>query len=557
MKKRIAQIGTFDVENYGDLLFPVVLKEKMKEFDIDLFSPNGGPKPFEENITVYPISCLKEKALENNYVAIIIGGGDLLRIDMNISLDYKNNLDTSLKIWQYPISVGTELGIPIIINALGVPFYFPNKYKDFVKMILDKVDYISVRDYSSKNILDACDVKRVEVVPDTVICINEIFSDKLLKIEREKLIKEEKIPNIEKYIIFQHNLAKIDSEDYLESVRKLLDKVINMGYKILFMPIGYVHNDINFMKKVYDEKNEKYYIINNKLSPKEMLSVISNSEGYIGTSMHGAITAFSYNKPILILNPNNLTKINGLVEILGIKKANIKVISQAFDYLEKDFFKVNVNTNRKKINSEINNHFSKIKDVINNTHKNNNYDFETELISYCVSKFDNAEEKCSELTVYFANGDGYNEKNKAIYINKAPNNKVDIKLKLDKTTTSIRIDPIENYGLKINDLKVLTKNDRVLKYNIPNLLVLENKQYILSDDPQIIVDDLEDIEEIKITFDYEILKYRNIIELSYYLCDSIESLKNEKRLYLEELNNIKNSRVWKLYENLKRNGKQK
>ena len=38
MKRCIAQIGTFDVENYGDLLFPIILKQKMKDFDIDLFS---------------------------------------------------------------------------------------------------------------------------------------------------------------------------------------------------------------------------------------------------------------------------------------------------------------------------------------------------------------------------------------------------------------------------------------------------------------------------------------------------------------------------------------
>ena len=41
MRRRIAQIGTFDVENFGDLLFPDVLKIKLGDcFDIDLFSAN-------------------------------------------------------------------------------------------------------------------------------------------------------------------------------------------------------------------------------------------------------------------------------------------------------------------------------------------------------------------------------------------------------------------------------------------------------------------------------------------------------------------------------------
>ena len=46
----VAQIGSFDVENYGDLLFPTVLEEELskriKIKELFLFSPNGGKRPF-------------------------------------------------------------------------------------------------------------------------------------------------------------------------------------------------------------------------------------------------------------------------------------------------------------------------------------------------------------------------------------------------------------------------------------------------------------------------------------------------------------------------------
>ena len=43
-KIKIAQIGTFDVENFGDLLFPEVLKLKLGSgYDIDLFSYGEPP----------------------------------------------------------------------------------------------------------------------------------------------------------------------------------------------------------------------------------------------------------------------------------------------------------------------------------------------------------------------------------------------------------------------------------------------------------------------------------------------------------------------------------
>ena len=54
MKKKVAQIGTFDVENFGDLLFPSVLEYYLQEYEIDLFSPEGNCfKPFEEEKFVY------------------------------------------------------------------------------------------------------------------------------------------------------------------------------------------------------------------------------------------------------------------------------------------------------------------------------------------------------------------------------------------------------------------------------------------------------------------------------------------------------------------------
>ena len=67
----IAVFGSFDVKNYGDLLFPNVLKyqleKRMKIKNFVMFSPNGGIKPFEENI-VYSIRSLPIINKKYNYL---------------------------------------------------------------------------------------------------------------------------------------------------------------------------------------------------------------------------------------------------------------------------------------------------------------------------------------------------------------------------------------------------------------------------------------------------------------------------------------------------------
>ena len=64
---RIAQIGTFDLENYGDLLFPIILenelRERLKDLELILFSPVGGEMPFYGK-KVYPIDQIEYHHLE-------------------------------------------------------------------------------------------------------------------------------------------------------------------------------------------------------------------------------------------------------------------------------------------------------------------------------------------------------------------------------------------------------------------------------------------------------------------------------------------------------------
>ena len=69
MKKyRIAQIGSFDVENYGDLLFAEVFEKKIKKYiqveEIILFAPKKCKMPFYENRQVWSVTELEKMNLE-------------------------------------------------------------------------------------------------------------------------------------------------------------------------------------------------------------------------------------------------------------------------------------------------------------------------------------------------------------------------------------------------------------------------------------------------------------------------------------------------------------
>src|SRR2546428_14144014 len=78
----IGQLGTFDLENYGDLLYPLVfpriLKRRNAPVRIRPYSLISGSAPLEAGFDTSSIQSLFGQSIPSTTV---IGGGDILRTD--------------------------------------------------------------------------------------------------------------------------------------------------------------------------------------------------------------------------------------------------------------------------------------------------------------------------------------------------------------------------------------------------------------------------------------------------------------------------------------------
>lgn len=369
MKKiKIAQIGAFDVENFGDLLFSDVLKKQLGgDYDFDLFSPLGGKKPFD-NVEIFPVSTLETKIIENKYKGIIIGGGDLIRTDQKIYIKndvYGYSVDPSLELWAYPIILANKYNIPVMLNSVGVTNDFSSSEKFLVKALLENVDYISTRDTEGNNTLKKIGLFDVPTVPDTVLTIKDVYSEDELNSNYKNLQVKKIVPQINDYIIFQHNSTNIDNSKYYNDIINLIKKV-SEKHSVLLMPIGYIHDDDKILQKIYKEKIKNVYMISNKvkLSPKDMLSIIKNSYGYIGTSMHGAVVSYAYEKKILILNSMDSKKLHGFANVIS--KTNLDVNnSEVLSYIYENYYEKQSTNFDLKIYDKIIEQFTRFKEIIN------------------------------------------------------------------------------------------------------------------------------------------------------------------------------------------------
>ncbi|MDO5329656.1 MAG: polysaccharide pyruvyl transferase family protein [Coriobacteriia bacterium] len=485
---KIAQIGTFDVENYGDLLFPDVLEFKLQPSLLHLFSPIGGIKPFTDNQKVYSISELDNMCTIHNYDAIIIGGGDLIRLDTDIASVYSQEVKDAISIWLLPILIGNKHNIPVMLNAPGVPFHFSSVYSPIIKQIFDVVYYGNVRDNGSKNHLNSCNVNNIKVIPDTIFNINQVYSQKILEDNFKLLQNNNVIPVKNNFIVLQCNGSFISKPSEISKLQEFM-KHINNNYNldVLLMPIGYVHNDIQILNKIYDPNNDMNYLITKKLSPFDMLSIVANSSGYVGTSMHGAITTYSYGKLIFMLSTLKLTKIQGFLELIDLQENQIfdlENIIEQFDYCYKNF-----NSNKlETVNRIVDVHFDNINNTICSKDKQQ---VSFSLYDFVINMFQQLPQahyyKQIISCIYYDYGKGFNEHDIVFVEHEYNHNKIEYNISIPKGVKSVRIDPVEDSYIILENIKVYLES-QVTEYELSSSFSFNDNKYLLTSlDPQIII----------------------------------------------------------------------
>lgn len=199
----------------------------------------------------------------------------------------------------------------VIYNTIGGDFESVKnlKYKQKIYNHISNTSLLSSRDNRSFSNLSGKIKKDVlKLVPDSITIMSDIFTENFFKInvsdETKGIIK-----SIDKYIVIQcnlhigkNNISTISSE--LNKLKKMID------YKIILLPIGYAtgHEDQHVLSKIYKLVDDTIFF--DKLTVIDTAYVLANCTLYCGSSLHGAITAISYEKKHIAIAPNCTKLIN-------------------------------------------------------------------------------------------------------------------------------------------------------------------------------------------------------------------------------------------------------
>jgi hypothetical protein len=346
----IGQLCTCDVDNFGDLLYPIIFRRLAEKHGVApaivplSFFP--GPAPCAAGFDVRGINRVI-KSRWRTLPHLVIGGGDVLRTDVATLANHYDSLFEKRARPQFWFRMkerrfgrqhlrnefirrfmGYSPIAPFILDpanharvgailycSCGVPFRFPPSQFRAIRAAFEAAAFVYVRDSQSRDKLREAGVKwDIEVAPDLVVTLSDFFSKEEERLKGMALLASHGVDTAKPVICFQSCPQPPEQErELLQQLTALKGK---LGAEIVLLPMGYCHGDDIFLQQLAARSSGSLTCINTH-SIHAMISVIAVSKLFVGTSLHGNMSAFSFGIPHLF-GPIAVDKVQGFLDIVGL-----------------------------------------------------------------------------------------------------------------------------------------------------------------------------------------------------------------------------------------------
>ncbi len=369
---KVSVVGAFDRHNYGDLLFPLIVERAALELgvqaqldyyatSVSIMSSFGG----KDTKDVRQLFAQEASAEET----VLIAGGEVLPAKWSLIVSYLVNPFWARVINRLSTAVGDRWASKLISSCLGsgseLPFvYAASDFSRPVRVVynavggshikdesayirrtlinkLGEADYISVRDSETQKFLISQGLQDVRLSPDCAVLLSKLYPvhvlDELITDHARSLV----LARDRGYICVQAAAAYIrGNEDAFR--RNVCEIAKRTGLNVVVFAIGRAtgHSDqqtFDLFRSVSELAAGQRIIVSDCTTVHDLMWLIANSRAYIGTSLHGAITAASYGVPVLGLCPSRVNKLqaflNTWVDPLGFRLAEFADLGPTFDLL--------------------------------------------------------------------------------------------------------------------------------------------------------------------------------------------------------------------------------
>lgn len=306
--KSILMSGYYGFDNSGDdaILKAIIKDIKESNSNIDIVVLSNNPEKTNKMYDVKAVNRFKFKEVFKSIKEtslLISGGGSLLQdVTSTRSLFYYLAIMTLAKIFKKPV----------MVYANGIGPINKNINRFLTKLILNKVDLITLRDEDSRQYLEGMKVKNKNIVvtADPVFTLEPVSNHRVMEI-----LENENIPLNERYIGFSIRKWK-DDENLIDIVSKTIDFIISKyNTKVILIPMHYPEDldiSLNILGRV---KNKDCFVLKDKYTVEEIMGIIKMLDLIVAMRLHSLIYAATQEVPIVGLSYD--PKVEGILNSLG------------------------------------------------------------------------------------------------------------------------------------------------------------------------------------------------------------------------------------------------
>ncbi len=279
--------GTFDVSNYGDLLFPFIaeseLRRRLGGVTLRRFSYHAKTPPSWP----YEVTSLTElPEMIHRLDGLLMGGGLLVRFDKDVAPEYAPptpQIHHPTGYWLTPALMALQHNVPLAWNAPGMDGNdVPGWARPLVEIALALSPYVSVRDELSQAALEPLTYRPIAVVPDTAFGLPRLLDFQgNPSPEFTRLAEAYRLAS--PYIVFQPNLG------FEGLIRVIQNHPERFGkFQFLVLPIS---PEFGEHPRSVDVDLPRVVRLTEWPNPLVIAELIGRSEAAVGHSYHFNITA--------------------------------------------------------------------------------------------------------------------------------------------------------------------------------------------------------------------------------------------------------------------------
>lgn len=322
LAKHVIMSGYFGFSNSGDDAILKSILESFKALDpsLNIKVLSKDPSLTEKEYGVPAVDRFKLFDVIKSIKAsdmLISGGGSLLQ-----------DKTSSRSIWYYLLimKLAKHYKKKVFVYSNGVGPINKKFNRNFTRRVLNKVDYITLRDIDSYNFIKSIGVnnQNVKVLSDPVFNLKEASDESI----REKF-------DIYKDTVLVSVRSWMNDEKLIDELVKFLNYLIDQGKNIVFMPMQMPRDTTISEKIAANLKSSK--IIDEKYPVEILMNLMKNADFIVAMRLHAMIYAIHQNLPFIGLSydPKTETLLKDFDESINIDVDGINYddLIKAYEYI--------------------------------------------------------------------------------------------------------------------------------------------------------------------------------------------------------------------------------